>query len=86
MPVVRLRGTLKTLADDCAEHRVHGRTVAELLYELQRLHPGVRGWILDERGVVRQHIAVFVNGDHCDGDTPVAADDCVDVLPAISGG
>jgi sulfur-carrier protein len=86
MAVVRLRGVLKRLADDRAEHRLQGQTVAELLHELQRAQPGVRGWILDERGVVRQHIAVFVNGDHGDGDTPVADDDRIDVLPAISGG
>jgi sulfur-carrier protein len=86
MPTVRLRGPLKRLAGDSAEHAIEGATVAELLVELERAHPAARGWILDERGVLRRHINVFVNGELCAQETPVAADDRVDVLPALSGG
>jgi sulfur-carrier protein len=86
MPVVRLRGPLKRLAGDRAEHVVEGSSVGELLAALERAHPATGGWILDERGVLRQHINVFVNGERCEQDAPVAADDRIDVLPAISGG
>jgi molybdopterin converting factor small subunit len=86
MPVVRLRGPLKRLAGDRAEHTVEGGSVGELLVELERAHPAASGWILDERGVVRRHINVFVNGELRAQDTPVAADDEIDVLPALSGG
>ena len=44
------------------------------------------GWILDERGRIRRHINVFVNGERVAEDAPVAGEDRVDVLPAISGG
>ena len=86
MPVVRLRGPLKQLAGDRAEHEVSGATVVELLRELEREHPATGGWIIDERGHVRRHINVFVNGELRDEGTAVAGDDRVDVLPAISGG
>ena len=86
MPVVCVRGPLKRLAGDRAEHALDGRTVIELLRELERAHPATRGWIVDERGLVRQHINVFVNGEQGDAGTSVAGDDRVDVLPAISGG
>jgi molybdopterin synthase sulfur carrier subunit len=56
------------------------------LRELERAHPAVGGWILDERGRIRPHINVFVNGDMGTEGTPVGADDRIDVLPAISGG
>ncbi|MEA2250685.1 MAG: sulfur-carrier protein [Solirubrobacteraceae bacterium] len=85
MAVVRLRGPLKQLAGG-TDHSIEGRTVGELLAELERARPGVSGWILDERGLVRRHINVFVNGEYGTQDTPVQADDRVDVLPAISGG
>jgi molybdopterin converting factor small subunit len=65
---------------------VAGGTVRELLGELERLHPAMGGWILDERGRIRRHINVFVNGEHGTEDTPVGADDRVEVLQAISGG
>jgi sulfur-carrier protein len=86
MPLVRLRGPLKQLAGDRSEHAIQGRSVGELLLELERAHPAARGWILDERGVLRRHINVFVNGERGEQDTPVEAEDRIDVLPAISGG
>ena len=86
MPVVRLRGPLKRLAGDRAEHSIDGGSVGELLSELERAHPAARGWILDERGVLRQHINVFVNGEMSAQDARVGDDDRVEVIPAISGG
>ena len=86
MPIVRLRGPLKRLAGDRAEHAIEGATVAELLVELERLHPAAQGWILDERGVLRRHINVFVNGELGEQGTEVGAEDRIEVLPAISGG
>jgi len=86
VPVVRLRGPLKRLAGDRAQHRVAGDTVGELLAEIERAHPAARGWILDERGVLRRHINVFVNGELGRQDTEVTNQDRIDVLPALSGG
>jgi molybdopterin converting factor small subunit len=81
-----LRGALKQMAGGRSEHEAGGGTVGEALGELERAHRPLNGWILDERGVVRRHIKVFVNGDEARDDTPVAPGDRVDVLPAISGG
>ena len=86
MPVVRLREPLKRLAGDRSEHALDGATVGELLAELERAHPAAKGWILDERGVLRRHINVFVNGDLAEQETQVGGDDRIEVLPAISGG
>jgi sulfur-carrier protein len=83
---VRLRGPLKKLAGERADHPIEASTVSELLRELERAHPAVSGWILDERGRIRRHINVFVNGESGSEDTPVGPDDRIDVLPAISGG
>jgi sulfur-carrier protein len=86
MAVVRVRGPLKQLAGDRSEHAIEGASVGDLLLELERAHPAAKGWILDERGVLRRHINVFVNGELGRQDTRVDADDQVDVLPALSGG
>jgi molybdopterin synthase sulfur carrier subunit len=86
MPSVRLRGPLKALAGDRSDHAISGATVGELLRELEQAHPAVSGWILDERGLIRRHINVFVNGERGGEETAVGSDDRVDVLPAISGG
>jgi sulfur-carrier protein len=86
MALVRLRGPLKRLAGDRSDHAIDGATVGELLRALERAHPDTGGWILDERGRIRRHINVFVNGERRGVETPVGSDDRVDVLPAISGG
>ena len=86
MAVVRLRGPLKRLAGDRSEHAVEGASVIELLRAVERAHPATEGWILDERGSIRRHINVFVNGELGGAESAVGADDRVDVLPAISGG
>jgi len=86
VPVVRLRAPLSELAGGKRELELDGSTVGEVLQALEREHPGVKGWILDERGSIREHINVFVNKDYGREDTPVGAQDRLHVLPAISGG
>lgn len=86
MPVVRLRAPLSELAGGKRELELEGSTVAEVLKALEREHPDVRGWILDEHGTIREHINVFVNRDYGREDTEVGANDRLHVLPAISGG
>jgi len=83
---LRVHGPLKRLAAGRSEHQFDGATVAELLRELEQRFPATVGWVLDERGLVRPHINVFVNGERGKGETPVGAADRVEVLPAISGG
>ena len=86
MALVRVRGPLRKLAGGRAEHELYGATVVELLRSLELRHPDMRGWILDERGLIRRHINVFVNGERGDETTAVRSGDRVEVLPAITGG
>ena len=86
MPVVRLRAPLSELAGGKRELQLEGATVADVLRALEREHPDTRGWILDERGAIREHINVFVNRDYGREDTAVGESDQLHVIPAISGG
>jgi molybdopterin synthase sulfur carrier subunit len=86
MALIRLRGMLKQRAGGRAEHAVEAATVRDALRALESEQPELRGWILDERGLVRRHINVFVNGEAGGEATALAAGDSIDVLPAISGG
>jgi molybdopterin converting factor small subunit len=86
MPVVKLRAPLSELAGGRRELELSGSTVADVLKALEREHPDLTGWILDERGRIREHVNVFVNREYGREDTPVAAHDRLHVLPAISGG
>jgi sulfur-carrier protein len=86
MAVVRLRAPLSELAGGKKELELEGQTVADVLRALEREHPDVAGWILDERGQIREHINVFVNREHGREETAVGPEDRLHILPAISGG
>ena len=53
-------------------------------------HPSLRGYVLDERGAVRHHVALFVDGqalrDKHDLSQPLAASGELYVMQALSGG
>lgn len=86
MAVVTLRAPLRDLAGGSSRLEVPGATVAEVISRLEREYPRLAGWVLDERGRIREHVKVFVNGDVAGLEDSVAAADQVHVLPAISGG
>ena len=86
MAIVRLRGQLEKLAGGGSEHQVDGGTVNELLQGLESQFSALEGWILDERGVLRRHINVFVNGEPAKPEAAVQETDRIEILPAISGG
>jgi molybdopterin converting factor small subunit len=60
--------------------------VLALLRALEDRYPEVSGWILDERGRMRRHINVFVNGGQGSEASDVRPGDRVEVIPAITGG
>jgi sulfur-carrier protein len=86
MAVVCVHGPLRKPLGNRAEHELAGDSVVELLRGLEREHPEIGGWILDERGLIRRHINVFVNGERGAEDTAVRSGDRIEVLPAITGG
>ncbi|MCB9680483.1 MAG: MoaD/ThiS family protein [Alphaproteobacteria bacterium] len=67
-----------------------GATVREVLEAAFAQSPAARGYVLDDQGAVRKHVAVFVNGELVDDrqrlSDPVGDDDQVFVMQALSGG
>jgi hypothetical protein len=53
-------------------------------------YPKLRGYVLDEQGAIRQHIAVFIDGEMLDRrdrlDVPVGDQSEIFVMQALSGG
>jgi molybdopterin converting factor small subunit len=90
--VFRIPSPLRNLAGDRDEVRVAGapRTLSEALSLLWAECPAVRDRVLTERGEVRQHINVFVDGESIrdTGGLGTAVSDGAEIfiLPALSGG
>ena len=86
MPLVRIHAPLRQLAGGVGEHELRAATVLALVRELEHEHPALGGWIVDERGLIRRHINVFVNGERAREETAVATSDRVEIIAAITRG
>ena len=69
---------------------VDGASLRDVLGGVFERYPALRGYVVDEHGRVRHHVAVFVDGDSIrdkrDLSQPLAARSEVYVMQALSGG
>ena len=69
---------------------VIGATVGEALESVFGGNRALRGYVLDDQGALRRHVAIYVNGDPVRDRTglsdPVAGDDEIHVFQALTGG
>jgi molybdopterin converting factor small subunit len=86
MPVVILRAPLKDLAGGNRELKLEGPDVRSVVHSLEAEWPKTAGWILDDRGQVRSHVNVFLNGERVREDAVVGPDDTLHILASITGG
>lgn len=74
----------------CAESSVAAGTVAAALAQVFAAQPEARGYVLDEQGHLRKHVAVFVDGrrvhDRERLSDPVGESSEVYVMQALTGG
>ena len=79
---------------DCPDGRVvplgEPPTARSALDGYFELYPAVRSYVLDDAGVVRKHVAVFVDGDlvtdRAGLTDPVTPTSTIHVFQALSGG
>ena len=93
--VVNVPASLRQFADGQRQLRVEcpeASTLRDVFDGLHLMAPGVVERALDERGSVRPHVNVFVDGQSIRAgsrlglETPVASGAEVWILPAVSGG
>ena len=69
---------------------VTGATVGAALGFVFAVRPGLRGYVLDDQGALRRHVAVYVNGrpvhDRVGLSDPVGPRDEIYVFQALTGG
>ena len=75
---------------DCPTVEAPGATVGEVLAVVFAANSRLRGYVLDERGVVRRHMAVFVDGEQLRDrerlSDPVRPGSSIYVMQSLSGG
>lgn len=81
---------LRKYSEDSTQVSLEGKTVRELLADLERRYPKLHRQLCDESGAPRRHINVFVNQDHVRElsglETQLTTNDVVTLMTAVSGG
>lgn len=89
MPVVRFTQNIQRHVS-CPVLEVPGSSIRDALEAYFSSCAQVRGYVLDDQGRLRQHMAVFVDGRQiADRETlsdPVDPTSVVDIIQALSGG
>ena len=90
--VFMIPGPLRELAGNRGEVRVDGdaRSISQALTLLWTRYPAVRDRVITERGEVRTHVNIFVDGESIRDlgglAAPVRDGAEIFILPAVSGG
>ncbi len=89
MPTLSFSKNIQTHVD-VDRWETDAATVGESLESIFARRPKLRGYLLDDRGAVRKHVAIFVNGtsiaDREKLTDPVSTSDEIFVMQALSGG
>jgi sulfur-carrier protein len=90
MPRLRFTRHLKRYFPTLEEMTIEGSTLAGIVAELDRIHPGIAGYLIDERGALRKHVNIFI-GEYLLQDRLALSDtvtesDEIFIMQALSGG
>jgi molybdopterin converting factor small subunit len=87
--IVRIPTPLRTLTAGADEVTGNGTTLAEVIEDLERKHPGIRERLLDEKGI-RRFVNIYVGEEDVrflEGlKTALKSGDQISIVPAIAGG
>jgi sulfur-carrier protein len=87
---VRFTPNLKRFFPDLAPVEVQAVSVAELMDRIEELHPGLKAYLVDEQGSLREHVNVYARGeliwDRTALTDQLGPGDEVYILQALSGG
>ncbi len=89
MTTLRFTPNLARLVD-APPADLQGATLREVLESYFQSHPRVRGYVLDDQGALRKHVAIFINQelilDRVTLSDPIGEHDAIFVAQALSGG
>ena len=89
MPSVRFTRNIQRHIS-CPTREAGGATLREALDHYFQENEQARGYVLDDQGKLRHHMAIFIDGDPLlDPDNltdPVSPNSVIDIIQALSGG
>jgi hypothetical protein len=90
MPTVKFTYALKRFYPDLKDTPVSVTSLPEILQSIDGTYPGIQGYIVDERGALRKHVNIFVDGelikDREELSDTLSESSEVYIMQALSGG
>ena len=90
MPTVKFTKALKRFFPQLKDTRSNGRTLAEVLNEIEACYPGMCSYVLDEQGSLRKHVNIFIDGSIINDRTKLtdsfSENSEIYIIQALSGG
>ena len=87
---VHVTSVIQKVVDGQREFDGDGKTVAELIANIDRCYPGFAQQLMDEHGNLHRFVNIYLNDEdvrYLQGqETPLADGDSVSILPALAGG
>ncbi len=81
---------IQKVVEDQREFEADGKTIAELMTNIEQRYPGFREQITDDAGEFHRFVNIYLNDEdirYLDGPQTALSDgDAVSILPALAGG
>ena len=90
MPTIKFTYALKKFFPKLKDTPAVGKTLAEIFKEIETNYPGLRSYVLDERGSLRRHVNIFIDGKMINDRNRLtdafSASSEIYIMQALSGG
>jgi len=87
---VHVTSVIQKVVEDQREFEADGKTIAELMTNIEQRYPGFREQITDDAGEFHRFVNIYLNDEdirYLDGPQTALSDgDAVSILPALAGG
>lgn len=90
MPTVKFTYALKRFFPKLKETPAYASSLPEIFKEIESSYPGLTSYVLDERGSLRRHVNIFIDGkmisDRSNLSDSLTSKSEIYIMQALSGG
>lgn len=90
MPTIKFTYALKRFFPKLRDIAANGKTLQEVFTEIESDYPGLQSYVLDERGSLRRHVNIFIDGkminDRNKLSDQFSSNSEIYIMQALSGG
>jgi molybdopterin synthase sulfur carrier subunit len=88
--VVQVPSSLRNITKGKPEIQASGKTIGELISDIDRMYPGFQAKLCDDTGQIRKFIAIFVDGNDIrtlkKDQTHLRGNENISIITAVAGG